>query len=55
MIEQAIKEQEKLLNKLELHERAWLIFDPDTGFDERLKLYYEDMLARSSHASQSYT
>jgi len=52
VIEQAMKEQEKLFEQEELDERANLIFDPDSHFATKFEAVMEDMLA-GRHPSQS--
>ena len=52
VIEQAMKEQEKLFEQEELDERANLIFDPDSHFATKFEAVMEDMLA-GRHSSQS--
>jgi len=52
VIEQAMKEQEKLFEQEELDERANLIFDPDSHFANKFEAVIEDMLA-GRHPSQS--
>ena len=52
VIEEAMKEQEKMFEKEELDERANLVFDPDTDFSEKFEAVIADMLA-GRHASQS--
>ena len=51
-VEEAMKEQQKLLDEVELDGRADLIFAPDTEFGERFATVMEDMLA-GRHASQN--
>ena len=52
VIEQAMKEQEKLFEQEELDERANLVFDPDSHFANKFEAVIEDMLA-GRHPSQS--
>ena len=52
VVEQAMKEQEKLFEQEELDERANLIFDPDSHFSNKFEAVIEDMLA-GRHSSQS--
>jgi hypothetical protein len=52
VVEQAMKEQEKLFEQEELDERANLIFDPDSHFSNKFEAVIEDMLA-GRHPSQS--
>ena len=52
VVEQAMKEQEKLFEQEELDERANLIFDPDSHFANKFEAVIEDMLA-GRHSSQS--
>ena len=44
VVEEALKEQEKMMQQEELDQRANLIFDPDTHFSERFEAVMEDML-----------
>lgn len=44
VIEEAMKEQQKLLEATELDARANLIFDPDTQFSDRFESVVQDML-----------
>ena len=52
MVEQAMKEQEKMFQQEELDERANLTFDPDSHFANKFEAVIEDMLA-GRHSSQS--
>ena len=52
VVEEAMKEQEKLFQQEELDERANLIFDPDSHFSNKFEAVIEDMLA-GRHPSQS--
>ena len=52
VVEQAMKEQEKMFEQEELDERANLIFDPDSHFSNKFEAVIEDMLA-GRHPSQS--
>ena len=52
VVEQALKEQEKMFEQEELDERANLIFDPDSHFSNKFEAVIEDMLA-GRHPSQS--
>ena len=52
MVEEALKEQEKMFEQKELDERANLIFDPDSHFSTKFEAVIEDMLA-GRHPSQS--
>ena len=45
-------EQEKMMSEMELQERTNILFDPDTGFAEKLEAAMEDMLS-GRHTSQS--
>ena len=44
VIEEAMKEQQKLIEATELDARANLIFDPDTQFSDRFESVVQDML-----------
>ena len=44
VIEEAMKEQQKLNEATELDARANLIFDPDTQFSDRFESVVQDML-----------
>ena len=44
VVEEALKEQEKLASEAELDERANLLFAPDADFTERFEAVLEDML-----------
>ena len=44
VVEEALKEQEKMIQEAELNERANLIFAPDSEFAERFEAVIEDML-----------
>ena len=52
VVEQALKEQEKMFEQEELDERANLTFDPDSHFSNKFEAVIEDMLA-GRHSSQS--
>ena len=52
VVEQAMKEQERLFQQEELDERANLTFDPDSHFSNKFEAVIEDMLA-GRHSSQS--
>ena len=52
VVEEAMKEQEKLFQQEELDERANLIFDPNSHFSNKFEAVIEDMLA-GRHPSQS--
>ncbi len=51
-LEEAMKEQEKEMNKMENDARADLLFAPDTDFADRFETVMEDMLL-GRHSSQS--
>lgn len=51
-VELALAAQEKMIDQVELDERANLIFAPDSEFSERFEAVVEDMLA-GRHSSQS--
>ena len=51
-VEQAMKEQEKMIEQQELDERANLIFNTDTDFSDKFEAVISDMLA-GRHPSQS--
>ena len=51
-VELAMAEQDKMLSEMELQERTNILFDPDTGFAEKLEAAMEDMLS-GRHTSQS--
>ena len=51
MVEQAVKEQEKLDAMNEMNGREELLLDPTTQFDERFEAVMVDML-NGRHASQ---
>jgi len=51
MVEQALKEQEKLDQSEEIDARAALILDPDTGFGEKFEAVMTDLLA-GRHSTQ---
>ncbi len=50
-VEEALKEQQKLIDEADLDARANLIFDPDTEFSERYQTVVEDILG-GRNASQ---
>ena len=52
VIEEAMKEQEKLMQANEAEARAALLFDPNTDFPERYEAVMTDILA-GRHASQT--
>jgi hypothetical protein len=51
VIEQAMKEQEKIQDKAEADLRAQLLLNPDVGFAERYEAVMTDMLA-GRHVNQ---
>ena len=51
-IEEALKEQEKIMSQEQFDERAGLIFDPGTDFGDRFGAVMEDLL-NGRHVSQS--
>ena len=53
VMEEAIKEQEKMLTQEEHDARAGLMFDVDTGFGERFEAVLADMLAGRHPSQQS--
>ena len=52
-LEQAVKEQEKLMSQQELEDRSNLLFEPDSLFSDRFQAVVEDMLS-GRHPSQSF-
>ena len=52
VVEQAMKEQEKLLKEMEIKERGDLIFQPEADFSDRWEAVVEDMLF-GRHSSQT--
>ena len=52
VIEQAMKEQEKMLSQEELIERSNILFDPDSGFADKFEATMQDLLA-GRHSSQA--
>ena len=51
-LEQAVKEQEKLMSQQELEDRSNLLFEPDSLFSDRFQAVVEDMLS-GRHSSQT--
>jgi hypothetical protein len=51
-VELALKEQERIIEAAELQERTDLMFDPDTGFNDKFEATMLDLLA-GRHTSQS--
>jgi len=51
-LEEAMKEQEKLISQQELEDRSNLLFEPDSNFSDRFQAVVEDMLS-GRHPSQT--